>query len=144
MQNNLARLHWDLTEKIIGVYHRAHYEFGDGFLEKLCQRVMVIALRDAGLDVEEQVPAVIKFRGQTIGECLFDIVVNGVVLVEVKSCARLEPRHRAQVMNYLRASTLEVGLLFNFGASREFDRVLYTNDRKVTLAEAEAQQTPNT
>jgi GxxExxY protein len=134
MQNNLQKLHWELTDKIIGVYHQAHYEFGVGFLERLCQRVMVIALRDAGLSVEEQVPVVITFRGRTIGECVFDIVVNGVVLVEVKAGARLEPRHRAQVMNYLRASTLEVGLLFNFGPTREFDRLIYTNDRKVTLA----------
>jgi GxxExxY protein len=105
MSNTHARLHWDLTEKIIGAYHRAHYEFGSGFLEKLCQRVMVIALRDAGLSVEEQVPVLITFRGQVIGECVFDIVVNGLVLVEVKAGARLEPRHRAQVMNYLRAAS---------------------------------------
>ena len=142
MQSNAAKLHWDLTDKIIGVYHQVHYEFGDGFLEKLCQRAMVIGLRDAGLTVEEQVPVVIKFRGQSIGECLFDIVVNGLVIVEIKSCNRLEPRHRAQGMNYLRASTYEVALLFNFGPTREFDRLIYTNDRKITLAQADALRTP--
>ena len=135
MQNH-SKLHWDLTEQIIGVYHRAHYEFGDGFLEKLCQRVMVIALREAGLAIEEQVPLAVTFRGHTVGSFFRDIVVNGLVLVEVKSGARLEPRHRAQVMNYLRASSLEVALLLNFGPTREYQRILYTNDRKITLAQA--------
>jgi GxxExxY protein len=141
MQNNGPRLHWDLTEKIIGIYHQVHYEFGNGFLEKLCQRAMVIGLRDAGLAVQEQVAVVIKFRGQTIGECFFDIVVNGLVIVEVKSCPKLEPRHRAQGLNYLRASTYEVALLFNFGPTREWDRLIYTNDRKITLAQADALRT---
>ncbi len=134
MQTSHARLHWDVTEKIIGVYHAAHHEFGDGFLEKVCQRVMVIALREAGLIVEENVPFIVTFRGQIVGEFYADIVVNGLVLVEVKSCPHLEPRHRAQVMNYLRASTLELALLVNFGPSREFARLIYTNDRKVTLS----------
>jgi GxxExxY protein len=137
MQNQNVRLHWDLTERILGVYHRAHYEFGDGFLEKCCQRVMAIALREAGLSVVEQTPFIVGFRGHVVGEFYADIVVNDRVLIEVKSCPRLEPRHRAQVMNYLRASSFEVALLLNFGPRREWDRLIYTNDRKVTLAQSD-------
>ncbi len=123
-------LHADLTERIIAVYHSAHYEFGDGFLEKLCQRVMIIALLDAGLRVTEGLRIDVHFRGNQIGTFFPDIVVNDLVLVEVKSCPKLEPRHRAQVINYLRASDLEVGLLLNFGPNREFERLVYANERK--------------
>jgi GxxExxY protein len=125
-------IHHELTERIIGVYHDAHYEFGDGFLEKLCQRVMVIALVDAGLKVTEGMPFTVHFRGHRIGQFFADIVVSDLVLVEVKSCPALEPRHKAQVINYLRASPLEVGLLLNFGPKREIDRLVYGNERKKT------------
>jgi GxxExxY protein len=125
-----ALLHADLTHRIIGVYHDAHHEFGDGYLEKLCVRVMVIALQEAGLEVSCEVPFDVFFRGRHVGSFEADIVVNGLVLVEVKSCPHLEPRHRAQVINYLRASTLEVALLLNFGPKREFERIVYTNERK--------------
>jgi GxxExxY protein len=123
-------LHGDLTERIIRVYHDAHYEFGDGFLECVCQRVMIIALREAGLIVAQATPFDVHFHGQRVGRFYADIVVNDLVLVEVKSCPRLEPRHRAQVINYLRVSTLEVGLLVNFGPKREFERLVYANERK--------------
>jgi GxxExxY protein len=72
----------------------------------------------------------VHFRGHQIGTFFPDIVVNDLVLVEVKSCPKLEPRHRAQVINYLRASDLEVGLLLNFGPHREFERLVYANERK--------------
>lgn len=114
-------LHGDLTKKIIGVFFDAHRDFGHGFLEKLCQRVMVIALRDAGLDVAEEIPFEVFFRGHKVGHLITDIVVNELVLLEVKSGGAIEPRHRAQVMNSLRASRLEVGLILNFGPKAEFD-----------------------
>ena len=123
-------LHGEITDRIIAVYHEAHYQFGHGFLERLCQRVMVIALTASGLRVTEEPRFEVHFRGQCIGEFFPDIIVDDVVLVEVKSCAALEPRHRAQVINYLRASTIEVGLLLNFGPKREFERMVFTNDRK--------------
>ncbi|MGH9410579.1 MAG: GxxExxY protein [Vicinamibacterales bacterium] len=123
-------LHRDLTDGIIGVYHKAHYELGDGFLEKVCQRALVIALTEAGFEIAEEAPFRVYFRGRMIGEFFADIVVNGLVLIEVKSCSALEPRHRAQTMNYLRASDLEVALLLNFGPKRDFQRLIFTNDRK--------------
>jgi len=123
-------LHRDLTEKIIGVYYEVRRELGSGFLEKVCHRAMVIALRQAGLQVEEQVRLPVYFRGILIGEFYADIVVNGLVLIEVKCRRVLEPHDKAQLMNYLCASDLEVGLLFNFGAAVQFDRTVFTNDRK--------------
>jgi GxxExxY protein len=123
-------LHRELTEKIIGVYYDVRRELGSGFLEKVCHRAMVIALRQAGLQVEEEVPLPVYFRGILIGEFYGDIVVNGLVLVEVKCRKALEPRDKAQVMNYLCACDLEVALLFNFGAAAQFERIAFTNERK--------------
>jgi GxxExxY protein len=130
LKRSAPLLHGDLTERIIGVYHEAHHEFGDGFLEALCQRVMVIALQDAGLTVRQDMKFEVKFRGHSIGTFVPDLVVNELVLVEIKSVPSLEPRHVAQAINYLRASTLEVALLLNFGPKREVERLIFTNDRK--------------
>jgi len=135
MQKSSSKLlHWDLTDRIIGVYHDAHHQFGDGFLAKVCHRVMVIALTDAGLHVAEGVRFDVHFRGHCVGQFFPDLVVNDLVLVEVKSCPALESRHKAQVINYLRASPLEVGLLLNFGPKREIERIVYANERKTTDA----------
>ena len=95
---------------------------------------MVVALTEAGLHVAEGVRFDVHFRGQCVGQFFPDLVVNGLVLVEVKSCPALEPRHKAQVINYLRASPLEVGLLLNFGPKREIERIVYANERKTTEA----------
>jgi GxxExxY protein len=129
-QSRTPLLHGDVTDAILQVYYQARHEFGHGFLEILCQRVMVMALRQAGLQVAEATPCAVHFRGEKIGHLIFDIIVNGVVLIEVKSCAGIEPRHQAQVINYLRASELEVGLLLNFGPKPEFERIIFTNARK--------------
>jgi GxxExxY protein len=93
--------------------------------DPLAQRVT-----EAGFEVAEEVRFRVYFRGQIIGEFYADVVVNGLVLVEVKSRSALEPRDRAQAMNYLRASDLEVALILNFGPRREVQRVIVTNDRK--------------
>jgi GxxExxY protein len=123
-------LHHDLTEQIIGVYYDVYGELGHGFLEKICHQALVIALREAGLRVVEQVPFKVSFRGRILGEFFADAVVNGLILVEVKAASSLHPWDEAQVLNYLRASPLEVALLLNFGPKREFRRRILTNDRK--------------
>jgi GxxExxY protein len=123
-------LHYELTEQIIGVYYDVYAELGHGFLENVCQRALVIALRDLGLSVVEHVPFPVMFRGHLLGDFFADAVVNGLVLVEVKAGSSLHPWDDAQVLNYLRASRLEVALVFNFGPKREFRRYILTNDRK--------------
>jgi len=131
------RLHWDITERILGVFHEVHYEIGDGFLESICEAAMVIALREAGLEVTQDARFTVTFRGQEIGRFIPDMIVNGVVLVEIKSCREIEPRHKAQTINYLRVSPLEVALLLNFGPKPQFDRLILTNDRKQTATKTE-------
>jgi GxxExxY protein len=123
-------IHEELTERIIGVYYDVYSELGYGFLEKVCQRAMVIALTAAGLSVAQGVRFPVIFRGQLVGDNISDMVVNGAVLVEIKATSALHAWDDAQALNYLRASPLEVALIMNFGPKREYRRRILTKDRK--------------
>ena len=123
-------LHEELTQKVIAVFFEVYNELGHGFLESICQTAMVMALRQAGLTVEQEVPFQVWFRGVRIGRFEADIVVNRVVLIEIKSASALHPWNEAQLLNYLRVSSIEVGLLMNFGPKPEYRRRIFTNDRK--------------
>ncbi len=98
--------------------------------EEVFQAAMVRALRDAGLRVDQKVALRVWFRGECIGLYYADMIVNGVVLVEIKTGPAIEPRHEAQTLNYLRASDLEVGMILLFGPQARTKRLLYTADRK--------------
>jgi GxxExxY protein len=128
-----AMKHAELTEKIIGVFYEVYNEVGHGFLESVCEGAMMIALEQAGLRAERQVPISIWFRGQNIGVFFADIVVEGLVILELKCARNIDPAHEAQLLNYLRATTVEVGLLLNFGLRPEFKRLIFDNDRKKGL-----------
>jgi GxxExxY protein len=122
--------HAELTEKIIGVFFEVYNELGHGFLESVCEGAMAIGLEEAGLQVERQVPIAIWFRGRNIGVFFADIVVEGSVILELKCARNIDPAHEAQLLNYLRATTIEIGLLLNFGLRPEFKRLIFDNDRK--------------
>ncbi len=129
-------LHYELTDRILRVYHDVRHELGHGFLERVCHRAFAIALVDAGLEIEENVALAVWFRGRQIGHFVADIVVAARVLIEIKALAELEPRHTAQTLNYLRASDLEVALILNFGPKAETKRLVYSNARKNRLMRA--------
>lgn len=112
------RVYKELTRQIIGVCFEVIGELGDGFLERVYHSALPIALRDAGLQVQSDVPIDVSFRGQKVGVFRADLVVAEKVLVEVKAVRTLAPEHQAQVINYLKATGLKVGLLVNFGRSR--------------------------
>jgi len=124
--------HEDLTERIIGVFYAVYNELGYGFLESVYEHAMAIALREAGFNVVQQPPISVHFRGQTIGEFRADLLVNDEVIVELKAARAIEKAHEAQVMNYLRATKIEVGLLMNFGPNPDFKRFIFDNDRKAS------------
>ena len=128
--------HAELTEKIIGVFFEAYNELGHGFLESVCEGGMAIALEQAGLRVQRQVPINIWFRGHNIGVFYADLLVEGLVILELKAARGIDPAHEAQLLNYLRAANIEVGLLFNFGVKPEFKRLVYENARKKGLPPA--------
>jgi GxxExxY protein len=123
-------VHEELTERIIGVYYEVYNELGHGFLESVYQAAMCIALESAGLRVQRQVATPVWFRGQQIGDFRADLLVNDAVLIELKAVAHVDASHEAQLLNYLRATTIEVGLLFNFGPRPQFRRLVFANDRK--------------
>jgi GxxExxY protein len=91
---------------------------------------MAIALAEQGLEIQTEAPLHVWFRGRQIARFSVDLVVQGVVLVEVKAFHELEARHKAQMLNYLRASDFEVGLILNFTHKAEFERLVFGNSRK--------------
>jgi GxxExxY protein len=92
---------------------------------------MECALVEDGLEVERETPVAVYFRGQTVGTFRADLVVESVVLLEFKAGARFDPTAEAQLLNYLRATRLEVGLILHFGVRASFRRRIVTNDRKL-------------
>jgi GxxExxY protein len=123
-------LHERTTQRIIGVFFQVYNELGKGFLESVYVEAMAVALRQTGLRLEREVPLSVRFRNRVIGRFRADLVVEGTVLVEVKACSRLQSIHEAQVLNYLRATVLEVGLLLNFGPRAQLRRLLLDKHHK--------------
>ena len=128
--NNPRFKHQELTRKIIGVFYEVYNELGHGFLESVYEAAMPIALREAGLKVETQVPIGVYFRGNRVGDFRADLMVENAVLLELKAARALDSSHEAQLLNYLRATEIEVGLLLNFGIKPEFKRLAFDNERK--------------
>ena len=126
----IALEHSKLTEKIIGVFYDVYNHFGPGFLESVYQRSMQIALQEIGIKAEIEVPIPVNFRGQSVGEFRADLMVEDLVLLELKVARAIDPSHEAQVIHYLRSTPLEVALLFNFGAKAEFKRFYLANEKK--------------
>lgn len=122
--------HKELTGRIIGVFYEVHDELGHGFLESVYQKCLVISLQQAGLGVCSPVVIPVWFRGQKVGNFEGDVLVEQTVLLELKAVRTLDRSHQAQLLNYLRATEIEVGLLLNFGVRPEFKRLLFDNPRK--------------
>src|SRR5713226_923608 len=122
--------HKDLTETIIGVFFEVYNELGHGFLESVYEKALQVALTAKGLDVRRQIEVPVWFRGNKVGDFAADMLVERCVLLELKAARTLDSSHEAQLLNYLRATEIEVGLLFNFGIKPEFKRLAYDNSRK--------------
>ena len=124
-----------LTSRVIRAFFDVYRELGHGFLEAVYLRAMVVALRNAGLEVAMEVPLPVSYRGVVVGEYRADLVVSDSLIVELKAADRLAPTHRAQVINYLKATPIERALLMNFGPRPSFERIILTRDRKRTRAD---------
>ena len=123
-----------LTEKIIGVFYEVYNELGFGFLESVYREAMRIALAEAGFRAETEVPVPVSFRGTLVGVFRADIIVDGKIIVELKTAESISKAHEAQVLHYLRASEMEVGLVMNFGPVAKFRRIEMRNDRKKRMS----------
>lgn len=122
--------HRELTEKIIGAFYDVYNELGHGFLESIYEQALAIALAQAGMNVQRQLAISIWFRGQKVGDFRSDMLVDGNVLLELKAVRVIDQAHEKQLLNYLRATDIEVGLLLNFGEKPQFRRLAYNNERK--------------
>lgn len=122
--------HPKLTDKIIGIFYRVYNKLGYGFLEKIYEKAMMIEFERDGIRVESQYPIKVHYDGEVIGEYFSDILVNDKVIAEIKATKHLAAEHEAQLLNYLKATQIEVGLLLNFGLKPEFIRKAFDNKRK--------------
>ena len=120
----------DLTQRIIGVFFEVYNELGHGFLESVYQKSFEVAISASGLHVLTKIDVPVWFRGQQVGDFEADMLVERQVLLELKAGRALDSAHEAQLLNYLRATEIEVGLLFGFGVRPEFKRLAYDNRRK--------------
>lgn len=122
--------HKELTFKIIGGFYDVYNELGHGFLESVYQRSLALALQSSGLHVSSEIKIPVWFRGQRVGQFEGDLLINNSVLLELKVARCLDVSHQAQLLNYLRATDIEVGLLLNFGLKPEFKRLILDNASK--------------
>ena len=122
--------HRDLTDKIIGTFYEIYNELGFGFLESVYENALLIALTEKGIKVGQQIPIPVWFRGKKIGDFVADLIIGDSVIIELKAVRTIQDAHKAQLLNYLRATEIEVGLLLNFGQRPEFKRLAFDNQRK--------------
>lgn len=120
-----------LTEQIIKAYYKTYNSLGYGFLEKVYENTMIIVLQQLGLHGKRQTPIKVYFENYLVGEYFADIIVKTKVILELKAAEALCKEHEAQLMNYLRATDIEIGFLFNFGVKPQFIRKVFENKYKI-------------
>ena len=133
----MALLYEELTKQIIGAFFTVYNELGFGFVESVYKRALVVELQSRGISSEREVMFTVYFKGVDVGEYRADIVVEGKVIVEVKTADRLAPIHEAQLVNYLRAADIPVGLVMNFGPQPIFKRLVLTTSPNGVLVTTE-------
>ena len=115
-----------LTEKIIGCAYQVHNALGSGFLEKVYENSLRIELEESCLQVEQQTPVPVYYRGRVVGDFYTDLLVEKRVIIELKAVRELAKEHEVQLVNYLQATGIEDGLLINFGPSVQVKRKFKT------------------
>lgn len=122
--------HRELTSKILKAFYTVYNRLGYGFLEKVYENALIIELRRMGLRCEQQVPITVYYEGEVVGNFRADILVEGIVILELKAAEAICQSDEAQLVNYLRATDIEVGLLLGFCPKPETRRRVYENSRK--------------
>lgn len=122
--------HSELTRKIIGAFYDVYNVLGYGFLEKVYENALAIELKQRGFSVSQQHPIEVTYKEIVVGSYFADMVVNGKVLLELKATKELKDEHEAQILNYLKATPYEIGLLLNFGPKPSHIRRAFDNYRK--------------
>lgn len=123
-------LHRELSERVIEAFYRVYNVLGYGFLEKVYENAMLIELEKMGVLVKAQSPIQVFYDGKVVGEYFSDLLIQDCIIVEIKAARNLAAEHEAQLLNYLKATDIEVGLLLNFGPKPEIRRKAFDNSRK--------------
>lgn len=121
-------LHSELTGQVIKAFYKVYNTFGYGFLEKVYQNSMLIELRSMGIKCSSEWPVKVYYKNHLVGDFCADILVDGVVILEIKAVERIAPEHEVQLVNYLKATGTEVGLLLNFGPKPQHIRRVLTHE----------------
>lgn len=115
-----------LTRKIIKAYYEVYNELGTGYLESVYENAMLLVMKnELKLDVTAQKEVEVTFRNTVVGNYRVDLLVEDLIMVELKAVSKLLPQHKAQLINYLKATNIELGLLMNFGNVPEFKRFIF-------------------
>ena len=120
-------LHQELTSKIISCFYKVYNTLGFGFLEKVYENAMLIELNESGLTTERQKPISVFYKEKLVGEYFADLIADSKVIIELKAAESLIEEHELQLINYLKATDIEVGLLLNFGKKPEVRRKIFSN-----------------
>jgi len=126
-------MHSDITEKIIKSFYNVYNELGYGFLEKVYEKAMMIELKDMSLERKRQQAVEVKYKNQNVGDYFPDIIVEDEVIVELKAIKNIIEDHEIQLVNYLKATDIEVGLILNFGPKPQITRRVLTEEYKNKL-----------
>jgi GxxExxY protein len=123
-------LHKELTSQVINAFYKVYNSLGYGFLEKVYENAMRIELLKMGVSVEQQKNIKVYYESEMVGDYFADLMVNELVIVELKAAENICEEHEAQLLNYLKATDIEVGLLLNFGKIPEIRRKIFMNKNK--------------
>jgi GxxExxY protein len=123
-------LHGQITEVILKAFYKVYNTLGYGFLEKVYENAMRIELTKMGIKAEQQKNIKVYYESEQVGDYYADLIVTDLVIVELKAAENICEEHEAQLLNYLKATDIEVGLLLNFGKEPKFSRKYFTNDKK--------------
>ena len=118
-------LHQELAYQIVGLAMQVHTRLGNGFLEKVYENALMVLLHKAGIDAVQQAPITVLFDGESIGTYYADILVENKIILELKTVSEISDSHKAQALNYLKATGLNLAMVFNFANPRlEYQRVV--------------------
>jgi GxxExxY protein len=123
-------LHSDVTGEILKAFYKVYNELGYGFLEKVYENALAIELESKGFEVKQQLPISVFYNGKIAGEYFADLIVENKVIIEIKTASAIDKAHESQLLNYLKATETEVGLVLNFGPKPEKVRKVFTNKKR--------------
>ena len=126
----MALLHEEITEKILNAFFTVYNKLGYGFLEKVYENALFIELQNNGMNAGKQHPVRVLYDGQLVGEYFADLIVDDLIILELKAAESISEEHEYQLLNYLKATDKEVGLVLNFGKKPQFKRKVFENKNK--------------